>query len=75
MSSAALPVERSYLVKAWFAVAAIVVIAATVITLAFATSGSGSTTSPRNGPAVTDVGVQDPNRPIVVNGSVCQQCR
>ena len=73
--SAALPVERSYLVKAWFAVAAIVVVAATVIALALTSSGSGSTTTPRNGPAVSDIGVQDPDGPIVVNGSVCRQCR
>lgn len=73
--SATLPVEQSYLVKAWLVVAAIVVIATTVIALALATSALEPTRAPRNVPAVSDVGSVDPNEPIVVNGSVCRQCR
>lgn len=76
--SATLPVERSYLLKAWFAVATIVLIAAAVIVLALSTAGTqpAGGTSPKNVPAATDLGPAKATRqPIVVNGNVCGQCR
>ena len=73
--SAALPIERNYLRKAWFAVAAIVLVGVAVVTLALATTGS----APAGGtdpPPVKDFGpVQVQHEPIVVNGTVCVQCR
>jgi hypothetical protein len=73
--SATLPVERSYLLKAWFAVAAIVIFAATVVTLALAATGS----APAGGTGirpVRDFGpAQTQPEQVVVNGNVCGQCR
>ena len=73
--SAALPIERSYLTKAWFAVAAVVLVAVAVITLALAMTGSG----PAGGTSVDPVPDYGPvevqHQPIVVNGTVCGQCR
>jgi len=76
--SATLPVERSYLLKAWFAVATIVLIAAAVIALALSSTGSAPAggTSPKDVPAVADFGpTKGTHEPIVVNGNVCGQCR
>ena len=73
--SAALPVERSYLLKAWLVVAAIVIVSATAIALALATADAGSAggTDPR---PVADSGPSSvTHEPIVVNGFVCGQCR
>jgi ABC-type cobalt transport system substrate-binding protein len=73
--SATLPIERSYLVKAWFAVAAIVVLAVAVVTIALA----ATTSSPAGGTDLRTVSesgqVQAGYEPIVVNGNVCGQCR
>lgn len=76
--SATLPVERSYLLKAWFAVATIVLIAAAVIVLALSTAGTQPVggTSPKDAPAVADLGpAKKTYEPIVVNGNLCGQCR
>ena len=73
--SATLPIERSYLLKAWFAVAAIVILAATIVTLALATTSSAPAGGTGIGP-VKDYGpAQTASEPIVVNGNVCVQCR
>ncbi len=72
--SAALPIERNYLAKAWFVVAAVVLVAVTAITIALA-GGSGpaggSTVDPVRDYGPVDVQQQS----IEVNGSVCGQCR
>lgn len=73
-TGAALPIERSYLVKAWFAVAAFVIAAAVIVSMALATR-----TAPAGGtqpPPVRDFGpVSTQYEPILVNGTVCGQCR
>jgi hypothetical protein len=73
--SATLPIERSYLVKAWFAVAAIVVLAVAVVTIALAATTSfpagGTDLRKLSGAGQVHVGYE----PIVVNGNVCGQCR
>ena len=73
--SISLPIERRYLAKARLAVTAIVLVAAVIVTIALAlgraTPAGGTDLRP-----VSDYGpvsVQD--QPIVVNGSVCGQCR
>jgi hypothetical protein len=72
---AALPVERGYLQKAWFAVLAVLLVAGTAIALSFALSGN----DPAGGTGIEpmkDLGpVEMENGPIVVNGEVCGQCR
>ena len=73
--SASLPIERTYLARAWLAVTAIVLVAAVVVTIAVALGRSAPAGGTDLGP-VSDYGpitVQD--EPIVVNGSVCGQCR
>ncbi|HET7236404.1 MAG TPA: hypothetical protein VFK59_08225 [Actinomycetota bacterium] len=71
---AALPIERSYLLKAWFAVAAIVIVAAVVVSAALATRST-----PAGGtdlPPVKDFGpVSVQYEPTVVSDNVCGQCR
>jgi len=73
--SATLPIERSYLLKAWLAVAAIVILAATVVTLALAATSS----APAGGTGIRPVRDFGPTQTqpeqIVVNGNVCGQCR
>ena len=72
---AALPIERDYLLKAWFAVAAIVLVAVAVVILALATTNSAPAGGTDLQP-VKDYGpVQVQREPIVVNGTVCVQCR
>ena len=73
-TGAALPIERGYLLKVWFAVAAIVIAAALAISLAAATRSTpagGTDLQPVKdfGPATVQ------QEPIVVNGTVCGQCR
>jgi hypothetical protein len=73
--SASLPIERTYLAKAWLAVTAIVLVAAVVVTIAVALGRSTPAGGTGLGP-VPDFGpVTVQNEPIVVNGSVCGQCR
>lgn len=71
--TAALPMERSYLLKAWLVVAAIVIVAATVVALGLGqtTKAAGSGIAPVKdfGPASTSHG------PIMVGDDVCGQCR
>ena len=73
--SASLPIERTYLARAWLAVTAIVLVAAVIVTIAVALGRS--TPAGRTGlRPVSDYGpatVQ--NEPIVVYGNVCGQCR
>jgi len=73
--SASLPIERTYLARAWLAVAAIVVVAAAVVTIAMALGRSTPAGGTGLGP-VSDYGpVTVQNEPIVVNGHLCGQCR
>jgi hypothetical protein len=72
--SANLPIESQYLARAWFVLAAILLAAATVVTMALAarsTAAGGTGLGPvrDNGPA------QEQGAPIVVKGTVCGQCR
>ena len=74
-TGAALPAEQGFLTRAWFAVAAVVLMAFAAIVLSMALTGNdpagGTTPTP-----VKDVGpVEVHNEPIVVNGTVCGQCR
>ncbi len=73
--SMSLPIERTYLAKARLTVTAIVLVAAVIVTIAVslgrATPAGGTGLGP-----VSDYGpVTVQNQPIVVNGSVCGQCR
>ena len=72
--SANLPIESRYLARAWFVLAAILLAAATVVTMALATrstpaGGTGLGPVRDYGPA------HERGASIVVNGSVCGQCR
>ena len=71
---AALPIERSFLIKAWFAVAAIVIAAAVVVSAALATRSA-----PAGGTDLRPVKDYGPPsvqyEPIVVGDNVCGQCR
>ena len=73
-SGAALPIERNYLAKAWFAVAAVVIAVAVVASMALA-----SRSAPAGGTQiqpVKDFGPVTVERgPIVVGDTVCGQCR
>ena len=72
--SASLPIERNYLSRAWFAVAGILLVAVVIVTIAVALGRS-----PAGGTGLGPVSDYGPvtvqNEPIVVNGSVCGQCR
>ena len=72
--SANLPIESHYLARAWLVLAAILLAAATVVTMALA-----SRTAPPGGTGlgpVRDFGpAQEQGAPIVVNETVCAQCR
>jgi hypothetical protein len=73
--SASLPIERTYLARAWLAVTAIVLVAAVVVTIAVALGRSTPAGGTGLGP-VRDYGpVTVQHEPLVVNGSVCGQCR
>ncbi len=79
---AALPVDRRFLVRAWFVVSAIVIAAAVLVAMAVTLSGrpvagEGARTNvtgqitevPDDGPPIGTRG------PIEVNGTSCGQCR
>jgi hypothetical protein len=72
--SANLPIESRYLVRAWLVLAAVLVMAAAVVTLSLAARSApagGTGLSP-----VRDFGpAREQGAPILVNGSVCGQCR
>ena len=73
--SASLPIERTYLARAWLAVTAIVLVAAVIVTIAVALGRSTPAGETGLRP-VSDYGpVTVQNEPIVVNGNVCGQCR
>lgn len=71
---ATLPIESQYLARAWFVLVAILLAAATVVTMAVAarsTPAGGTGLGP-----VRDFGpAREQGAPIVVNGTVCGQCR
>ena len=73
--SASLPIEQIYLATARLAVLAIVLVAALVMTIAVALGRSTPAGGTGSG-SVRDYGpVTVHNEPLVVNGSVCGQCR
>ncbi|MGA9160311.1 MAG: hypothetical protein WB297_05535 [Actinomycetota bacterium] len=73
--SMSLPIERRYLAKARLAVTAIVLVAAVIVTIALALGRATPAGGTGLGP-ISDYGpVTVQNQPIVVNGSVCGQCR
>jgi hypothetical protein len=72
--SATLPIERTYLARAWFAVTGILLVAAVIATVAVALGRSTPAGGTGLGP-VSDHGPVLQNEPIVVNGNVCGQCR
>ena len=75
--TAALPMERDYLLKAWLVVAGIVIVAAAVIALALSATGPSPSGSTR--PAVTKIVDHGPSSgryaPIQIGDYVCGQCR
>ena len=73
--SPSLPIERTYLSKAWLAVAGILLLAVLIVTIAVALGRSTPVGGTILGP-VPDFGpVTTQNEPIVVNGNICGQCR
>jgi hypothetical protein len=69
-------VERSFLLKAWLVVAAIVVVAVTAISLALTSAGTAPAGGARREPVAVQQAPSSPSHgPIVVNGTVCGQCR
>jgi hypothetical protein len=73
--SASLPIEQTYLARAWLAVVAIVLVATVVVTIALAVGGSTPAGGTGVGP-LRDFGpVTIDHEPLVVNGSICGQCR
>jgi hypothetical protein len=73
--SASLPIEQTYLARARLAVLAIVLVAAVVVTIAIALGRSTPAGGTGSGPARDDGPVGVHNEPLIVNGSVCGQCR
>jgi len=73
--SASLPIEQTYLARARLAVLAIVLVAAVVVTIAIALGRSTPAGGTGSGPLRDDGPVRVHNEPLVVNGSVCGQCR
>ena len=73
--SAGLPIEQRYLAAARLAVLAIVLVAAVVVTIAIALGRSTPAGGTGSGPVRDDGPVTVHNEPLVVNGSVCGQCR
>jgi hypothetical protein len=73
--SRSLPIEQSYLATARLAVLAIVLVAAVVVTIAIALGRSTPAGGTGSGPARDYGPVRVHNEPLVVNGSVCGQCR
>ena len=73
--SASLPIEQTYLARARLAVLAIVLVAALVVTIAIALGRSTPAGGTGSGPVRDDGPVRVHNEPLVVNGSVCGQCR
>ena len=73
--SASLPMEQTYLARARLAVVAILLVAAVIVTIAVAIGRSTPAGGIGVGP-VRDFGpVTAHHEPLVVNGSVCGQCR
>jgi hypothetical protein len=74
-TGAALGTERGYLTRAWFAVVGVVLVAAAAIAITLAMTGR----APAGGTSpipVKDYGpVEMQQGPIVVDGTVCGQCR
>jgi hypothetical protein len=73
--SASLPIEQTYLARARLAVLAIVLVAAAIVTIAIALGRSTPAGGTGSGPVRDDGPFRVHNEPLVVNGSVCGQCR
>jgi hypothetical protein len=73
--SASLPIEQTYLARAWFAVAGILLVAVVIVTIGVALARSTPAGGTGLGPASDYGPITVQNEPIVVNGSVCGQCR
>lgn len=73
--SASLPIEQTYLARARLAVLAIVLVAAVVVTIAIALGRSTPAGGTGSGPVRDDGPIRVHIEPLVVNGSVCGQCR
>jgi hypothetical protein len=72
--SASLPIEQTYLARARLAVVTIVLVAAAVVTIALAVGRSTPAGGTGVGP-VRDFGPVTVHESLVVNGSLCGQCR
>ena len=72
---ASLPIEQTYLARARLAVVAIVLVAAVVVTIAVALGRSTPAGGTGLGPVRDSGPVTVNHEPLVVNGSVCGQCR
>ena len=72
--TASLPIERSYLLRAWFVVAGVVLAATVAVAIALSAGSSpAGGTSPE---PVSDYGPSSGvHQPIVIDGTVCGQCR
>jgi len=73
--SASLPIEQTYLARARLAVVSILVVAAVVVTIAVALGRSIPAGGTGPGPVRDEGPVTVNHEPLVVNGSVCGQCR
>jgi hypothetical protein len=73
--SASLPIEQTYLARARLAVVAIVLVAAAVVTIAVALGRSTPAGGSGLGPVRNYGPVMVHDEPLIVNGSVCGQCR
>jgi hypothetical protein len=74
-TGAALPAERGFLTRAWFAVVGVVLVAAAAIAITLAMTGRAPAGGTTPTPAKDNGPVQVQHEPIVVNGTVCGQCR
>jgi hypothetical protein len=74
-SGAALPIERGFMTRAWFAVVAVVLIAVAAITLSLALTGNDPAGGSSPTPVKDDGPVEVQRGPVELNGTVCGQCR
>jgi hypothetical protein len=73
--SASLPIEQTYLARAWLAVVAIVLVATVLVTIALAVGRSTPAGGTGVGPVRDFDAVTVHHEALVVNGSLCGQCR
>ena len=74
-TGAALPVERGYLTRAWFAMAGVVLVAVAAIAITLAMTGGAPAGGTSPAPVKDYEAFEVQHEPIVVNGTVCGQCR